>query len=655
MISAAALSAGARGLLAVFNVLPGANLLLSPEWVIVAASDDYLAATLTQRATLVGQFFFDAFPDHPQLPEANVRASLARVLATGQPHEMAPQPSDVPDPGQPGWFERHWLLRHTPVLDAAGQVQFVIQSVQDITARRVAEQQLPESPAAEQATPTAAKRQRPELRHLLEQTLVAVAVYQGPQFRVAMANATTLNIWDRPLSAVLHQPVFEVLPEVATPEVIALFERVFATGIPHMVHEQPTFIHRHGQQQQVYWNFVFLPQHGPDGRIRGLLTVGTDVTEQVRARQQVEAREASFRTMADAVPAMLWVTDPAGYCTYLNAQWYLFTGQTEAEALGLGWTRAVHPDDADLAGQSFLQANARREQFLRYRLRRHDGVYRWATDTGWPHFTETGAYAGIVGTVIDVHEQQLAEDELQASNEQLTRTNADLDTFIYTASHDLRTPIANIEGLLTALRKQLPAEALQVKLVGPILDRMHQSVERFQRTIAQLTDVAQLQQIHGQPAEPVDLATLVDELRLDFTTDLATPGATLTVEVAACPQVAFAPKNLRSIVYNLLSNALKYRHPARPPVVALRCRSIGDTVVLEVQDNGLGLTEVQQSQLFGLFQRLHTHVAGTGIGLYMVKRLVENAGGTIAVHSRIEEGTTFTITLPAHAGGREAG
>jgi signal transduction histidine kinase len=244
---------------------------------------------------------------------------------------------------------------------------------------------------------------------------------------------------------------------------------------------------------------------------------------------------------------------------------------------------------------------------------------------------------------------QEANQALTESNRQLTRTNNDLDTFIYTASHDLRTPIANIEGLLAALRGQLPPTALQTGLVEPMLNRMQGAVERFQLTIAQLTDVAKLQQVHDQSAEAVDLAALVEDLRLDLASDLAVPGASLRVEVAAWPRVSFAPKNLRSIVYNLLSNALKYRHPARPPVVELRCYDKESAVVLEVQDNGLGLTLGQQTQLFGLFRRLHDHVTGTGIGLYMVKRLVENAGGTIAVQSQIGAGTTFTITLPRKA------
>ena len=101
---------------------------------------------------------------------------------------------------------------------------------------------------------------------------------------------------------------------------------------------------------------------------------------------------------------------------------------------------------------------------------------------------------------------------------------------------------------------------------------------------------------------------------------------------------------------NLLSNALKYRHPDRSPQVELRCRSAADgTVVLDVQDNGLGPTDAQQGQLFGMFRRLHDHVDGSGTGLFMVKRIVENAGGGIAVQSTPGVGTTFTLELPVSA------
>jgi PAS domain S-box-containing protein len=251
----------------------------------------------------------------------------------------------------------------------------------------------------------------------------------------------------------------------------------------------------------------------------------------------------------------------------------------------------------------------------------------------------------------DHQREQLAQANaaLMENNKLLTRTNADLDTFIYTASHDLRAPITNIEGLLTLLRRQLPTEALQAEPVAHILNLMKTSVDRFTVTIYQLTDITRLQQSQAPPAEAVDLVALLDDICLDLAPQLTAAAAQLTVAVDQCPHVSFAPKHLRSILYNLLSNGVKYRHPARPPVVQVRCHRAGAMAILEVQDNGLGLNEGQQSKLFGLFQRLHHHVEGTGIGLYMVKRIVENAGGTITVQSQPGIGSTFTIALPAEA------
>lgn len=109
----------------------------------------------------------------------------------------------------------------------------------------------------------------------------------------------------------------------------------------------------------------------------------------------------------------------------------------------------------------------------------------------------------------------------------------------------------------------------------------------------------------------------------------------------------FSPKNLCSLIYNLLSNTLKYRHPARTPLVRISCQPAGDALALMVQDNGLGLSAQQQQRLFKLFQCLHTHVEVSGVGLYAMKKIVENAGVTITVASQPDVGTTFTLTFPA--------
>ena len=239
----------------------------------------------------------------------------------------------------------------------------------------------------------------------------------------------------------------------------------------------------------------------------------------------------------------------------------------------------------------------------------------------------------------------LANAALTENNALLTRTNADLDAFVYTASHDLKAPISNIEGLLLALRQQLPPAALQADMVPRLLDMMQGSVARFQQTIGHLTDISQLQM--PDAPETVDLAAVIAGVCLDLAPLIEAAPADVGVAVAGCQAVRVAPNTLRSVVFNLLSNAVKYRAPERPVRVRLRAHCAAGRLVLAVQDNGLGLSNAQQSELFGLFRRLHTHVEGSGVGLFTVKRLVENAGGTVTVDSQPGVGSTFTVTLPA--------
>jgi signal transduction histidine kinase len=241
---------------------------------------------------------------------------------------------------------------------------------------------------------------------------------------------------------------------------------------------------------------------------------------------------------------------------------------------------------------------------------------------------------------------QARTQELRDANAHLRRTNADLDTFVYTASHDLKSPITNLEGLLLALRDSLPVDVQQQPLIAPLLGLLDNTVSRFRLTIEQLTELIRLQQTPAGPAQPVLLGPLVAAVQEDLGAEATVAQAQVETAIPEGLSVRFAPANLRSIVYNLLSNAFKYRDPARPAQVRVHAERQPTAVVFTVQDNGLGLSESQQQRLFQAFQRLHTHVEGTGVGLYMIKRLIENAGATITVTSTPGVGSTFTIAFP---------
>ncbi len=246
---------------------------------------------------------------------------------------------------------------------------------------------------------------------------------------------------------------------------------------------------------------------------------------------------------------------------------------------------------------------------------------------------------------LDTLQDQAAE--LTRTNRHLAHANADLDQFVYAASHDLKNPIANIEGLLHVLLRVLPPEVLASEDVQQITGHMQDSVNRFRNTIADLTEVARLQREDGEPVSPADLLEVFSEVHQDLTPLIEQTGARLRIDLEPGTPVRLSRKNLRCVVYNLLSNALKYHAPGRPPEVRLRTEMTPGFVDLHVEDNGLGMNEADLGKLFQLFKRLHTHVEGTGVGLYMVKKIVENGGGKIEVESRPGQGTAFTVHLPA--------
>ncbi len=378
-----------------------------------------------------------------------------------------------------------------------------------------------------------------------------------------------------------------------------------------------------------------------------------ELVRQQVARFAVEQAAAEAGRVLEGIPQIAWTSTPQGENSYLNRRWFDYVGEHTA-ATPQPITSRIHPDDYAASMSRLRQSLATGDALeVECRIRNKAGEYRWMLGRGLPSRNEQGEIMQWIGTFTDIHEHKLAlehidraQQQLRENNKALTRVNVDLDNFIYTASHDLKAPITNIEGLLQALLSELselPAESQPQTQVGLILHLMQDSVERFQRTIDQLTDVSKLQREQGPATERVRLATVVQDVRLDLEPLIRSTGAELVVEVTDCPPVPFLEKNLRSVVYNLLSNALKYHAPERPSRVWVRAQVEGDYVVLEVQDNGLGLSEASRQKLFGMFQRLHDHVEGSGIGLYMVKRMVENAGGRVEVHSELGVGSTFKV------------
>ena len=253
-----------------------------------------------------------------------------------------------------------------------------------------------------------------------------------------------------------------------------------------------------------------------------------------------------------------------------------------------------------------------------------------------PQLTRKNSPSTPASTVAD----QLKE--LTHANEQLKKVNTDLDNFIYTASHDLRSPIANLEGLVTLLSKSLENKLDAEEQT--MFNMMQKAVNRFKSTINDLTQIISIDKDFAEGSETLDFSDLVEHVQTDIGQLISESKATITLD-AQVRNIHFARKNLRSIVYNLLVNAIKYRSPERQLQIHLTTRKEGSYTILSVQDNGLGIRADQKDKLFTMFHRVHTHIQGTGIGLYVVKRIIDNNKGKIEVESEVGRGTTFHVHL----------
>jgi len=515
--------------------------------------------------------------------------------------------------------------------------------------------------------------QRQRLHQLVAEAPALIASLRGPVHVVELANEGFRAIFGG--RDLVGKPYREAIPEFETQPFFDRLDRVYRTGETYYGIDEPVILDRtnSGRLEHTYITYTYQATRDARGQIDGILVFCYEVTEQVLARQERETqRQRLFGLFQDAPAGIFLLAGPELVFEFVNPRYQqLLSGR---ELLNRPIFQALPelvgtPIEA-LLRQVYATGKTREEQGLLIPIARPaDGVledrYFTFVYQGWRD--EQGHVTGVLAFVFEVTEQvdarqqvqnlnqelaaineelQATNEELNDSNTQLTRTNVDLDNFIYTASHDLKAPITNIEGLLYLLHEELPADVAQAEYVAPTLTHLSGAVERFKRTIDHLTEVSKLQKEHAPANVAVDLAAVVEDVRQDLAPQLRATNAQLTVAVANLPAVLFSEKNLRSVVYNLLSNALKYRHPDRRPHVDVQAHVQGGFTVLEVHDNGLGIGAAYLPRLFTMFQRFHTHVEGTGIGLYMVKRMVENAGGRMAVHSQLGAGTTFFVHLP---------
>jgi PAS domain S-box-containing protein len=378
--------------------------------------------------------------------------------------------------------------------------------------------------------------------------------------------------------------------------------------------------------------------------------------EQIKAQEKLlreheradllRAGEKRYRQLLDSLPQSIWAAAPDGSVTFWNRAGLEYHGakseksQTPTDESLLG---ALHPDDRAAVRQALEEGRARQEAFEgQIRLRRAaDGVYRWHLARVVPERGSDGAISGWIATATDIDDQKRAEQTLREAI-------GLREDFLSVASHELRTPLTSlrleVENLLRFTRRSV-AEAAASGVVARV-QRIDAQATRLNHLIDELLDVSRIAAGRLElQIEDVDLTVVVDEVRARLADEAHRRGCALAVRATGRAIGAWDASRLDQVITNLLSNAIKYG--AGKPI-EISVDVTGDRAVLAVHDHGLGIPAEDQDRIFRRFERASSsrNYAGIGLGLWIVKQIVDALGGTVKVESRPELGATFTVDLP---------
>lgn len=414
-------------------------------------------------------------------------------------------------------------------------------------------------------------------------------------------------------------------------------------------------------------NVVITAVFNTEKKLIGFSKITRDLSERKESEELLKKSEERFRLLIEGVKEYaIFMVDPNGYVISWNEGAKRLKKYEEREILGKHFSIFYPEEKRRLEYPKYELEQARKNgKFEDEGLRvRKDGSTFYANVVITAVYNNKNELIGFSKITRDLTERKKAEDEMtrlnteleervQKRTEELSRTvaelkkiNADLDNFIYTASHDLKAPVSNIEGLMYALNKSLKNYNYCNDEIDSLLTMINKSVQRFQTTIKDLTAVNESQRSDRTDIVNIDLSDVIDDVISSIDHLVKESQAQIEVDTEISRTFKFSKVHIRSIIYNFLSNSIKYRSPKRPLAIEIKSYNEGDFYVIQITDNGIGIKEENIEKAFQMFKRLHNHVEGSGVGLYIVRRIVENAGGKIEVTSQVDKGTTFKVSLP---------
>ena len=557
--------------------------------------------------------------------------------------------------GPPGeaWF----TFSLSPVRDEDGTIVAFLNVAAETTQRVLSDRAMREARAA-------AERAEDRLLSVFTQAPAFLAVLRGKDHVFEFANDAYLTLVGN--RDIIGKPVREALPEVRGQGFFELLDEVYETGKPFVGRETSVLLQRSPSHppEQLYLDFVYQPLIEGDGARVGIVAHGSNVTDAVEARREVErllresekaradseASEKRYRFLANSIPVHVWTATAEGALDYVSDRTAASLERTPDQVVGAGWLDVLHPDDVAPTIERWKRSLETGEPYeVEFRLwNAEDRTYRWYLGRASAQRDETGKIIAWFGTNTDIEESKRAEADLRRLTNEALEANRAKSDFLAAMSHDLRTPLNAIGGY---------AQLLEMGVRGPVNDAQKADLERIQRSKNHLdrlvSDVLSFAKVGAGRielrCEPIKvkplLGSVVDMVRPQLAEKkLALEAAAVDIELRIMADL----DKTQQILINLLANALKFTPAGGTITIATSHEE--KRVAIGVSDTGIGVPEDQLERIFEPFAQAKRALvdsdAGVGLGLAISRQLARAMDGDLTVASTVGRGSTFTLTLP---------
>ncbi|WP_018611272.1 PAS domain-containing protein [Segetibacter koreensis] len=386
-----------------------------------------------------------------------------------------------------------------------------------------------------------------------------------------------------------------------------------------------------------------------------------------RKNKELEVAIEEFTFMANLMPQLLWTAKADGSVDFFNEQWYSFTGQSKQQSLE-GWIENLHPEDYQKTLARWQESVMQKKNYeIEYRLRRNDGTYTWFLGRALPLLDNNKNVIKWFGTCTNIDEQKKMEqtleqnvkkrtEELTALNNELEKSNNELQQYAFIASHDLQEPVRKIQVFSKILKEKYLSEDHDKAEV--YINKIIASSHRIRSLIIDLLSYSSIAEQNLW--QQTDLTVVVENVLQNL--ELLIDEKKAEIIISNLPAIKARKGQMEQVFQNLISNALYYTSPDRPPVIQISSRYLssadfdaqevdnGPFVEIIIMDNGLGFDKKYSEKIFQIFQRLlpRNETGGTGIGLSIVKKIIDNHRGIIKANGIVNEGAYFNFILPVN-------